>query len=231
MKAISRSVQVSVLAGILMVASAGLAKRLTPNVKIADSKSQFQLAEIIPAAFGGWTIDTSIVPLQVDPETQARLDKIYNQTLSRTYIDPQGNRVMLSIAYGGDQSSNMAVHLPEVCYGAQGFEVQKSGRSEIRTDYGTIPVKHLYATNGPRQEPITYWITVGDKALTPGLDQRMQELRYGLNGAIPDAMLVRVSSIDGNIDAAYAVQQGFVRAMLQGMKAQDRARIIGSFPG
>lgn len=231
MKSMINSVKVSMLAGILMVASAGFAKHLTPSVKIADSKSQFQLAEIIPVAFGGWTIDTSIIPLQVDPETQARLDRIYNQTLSRTYVDPQGNRVMLSIAYGGDQSSNMAVHLPEVCYGAQGFEVQKSGRSELRTDYGTLPVKHLYATNGPRQEPITYWITVGDKALTPGLDQRMQELRYGLSGAIPDAMLVRVSSIDSDTGAAYAIQEGFVRAMLSGMKAQDRARIIGNFPG
>ncbi len=231
MKSMSKSVKASMLAGILMVASAGLAKHLTPSVKIADSKSQFQLAEIIPAQFDGWTIDTSIIPLQVDPETQARLDRIYNQTLSRTYVDLQGNRVMLSIAYGGDQSSNMAVHLPEVCYGAQGFEVQKSGRGEISTAYGTIPVKRLYAISGPRQEPITYWITVGDKALTPGIDQRMQELRYGLSGAIPDAMLVRVSSINSDTRAAYATQEGFVRAMLSIMKPQDRARIIGSFPG
>ncbi|MNN55445.1 hypothetical protein D3C81_1703200 [compost metagenome] len=59
----------------------------------------------------------------------------------------------------------------------------------------------------------------------------MQELRYGLSGAIPDAMLVRVSSIDSDTGAAYAVQEGFVRAMLLSMKPQDRARIIGSFPG
>ena len=227
MKSMINSVKVSVLAGILMVASAGLAKHLTPSVKIADSKSQFQLADIVPVAFGGWTIDTTIIPLQVDPETQARLDKIYNQTLSRTYVDPQGNRVMLSIAYGGDQSSNMAVHLPEVCYGAQGFEVQKSGRSELRTDYGTLPVKHLYATNGPRQEPITYWITVGDKALTPGLDQRMQELRYGLSGAIPDAMLVRVSSIDADPARAYAVHDRLIADLLAAVPADQQPRVIG----
>jgi EpsI family protein len=187
-------------------------------VKIADSKRRFQLAEIIPVAFGGWTIDTSIIPLQVDPETQARLDKIYNQTLSRTYIDPQGNRVMLSIAYGGDQSSNMAVHLPGVLRRA-GLRSAEIGPRQIRTAYGAVPVKHLYAINGPRQEPITYWITVGDKALTPGMDQRMQELRYGLTGAIPDAMLVRVSTIDSDTGAAYAVQEDFVRAMA-GMKPQ-----------
>lgn len=231
MKSLTGPVKASLLVGILMIASSGLARHLTPSVKIADSKAQFNLAQIIPEQFGYWRIDTSIVPLQVDPETQARLDKIYNQTLSRTYIDPDGNRIMLSIAYGGDQSSNMSVHLPEVCYGAQGFEVKKSGISDIRTDFGTIPIKHLFATNGPRQEPISYWITVGDKALTPGVDQRMQELRYGLSGAIPDAMLVRVSSIDSNLPAAYAIQQDFVRALLLGMKPQDRVRIIGSFPG
>lgn len=229
MKSSRQSLVTSIVAGILMVSAGALAKHLTPTVKIADRQGAFSLEKIIPLEFAGWTIDHTIIPLQVDPETQARLDKIYNQTLSRTYVNPQGQRVMLSIAYGGDQSNNMAVHLPEVCYGAQGFDVKKSSTGEIDTGFGVVPVKHLFAVSGQRQEPITYWITVGDKALKPGMDQRMQELRYGLTGTIPDAMLVRVSTIDSDLAGAYAIQGSFVKALLASLQPADRIRVVGVF--
>jgi len=50
------------------------------------------------------------VPLIANPEQEAQINKIYNQTLTRTYVNPTGERIMLSIAYGGDQTDNMAVH-------------------------------------------------------------------------------------------------------------------------
>ncbi len=223
-----KSLITSIILGILMVSSGALTMALTPTVKIADQQEMLNLEALIPAQFGNWQIDNSIIPLQVDAETQAQLDKIYNQTLSRTYINTLGERIMLSVAYGGDQSDNLAVHKPEVCYYAQGFEIMKIFADELLTSYGKLPIKRLLAIKGNRNEPITYWVTVGNKAVLPGIDQKLQQLRYGLTGRVPDGMLVRVSSIDNDKDKAYQLQSIFIRDMLTAVDVKKRIRLIGT---
>lgn len=214
--------------GALMLLSVALTMAVTPTHKVADLKEKIDLETMIPRKFGNWKIDETIVPLQVDPETQAALDKIYNQTLARTYINSLGERIMLSIAYGGDQSDNLAVHKPEVCYYAQGFEIKKAFFDELLTQYGEFPIKRLMAAKGNRNEPITYWITVGDKVVLPGINEKLQQLRYGLTGSVPDGMLVRVSSIDYDVDKAYRLQTIFVQELLSALHATERIRLIGS---
>lgn len=215
--------------GILMVSSGALTMALTPTIRIADQQEKVNLEIMIPEKFGDWQIDKSIVPLQVDAETQTKLDKMYNQTLARTYINSQNERIMLSIAYGGDQSDNLAVHKPEVCYYAQGFEIMKTLSDELLTQYGKLPIKRLLAVKGNRNEPITYWVTVGNKAVLPGLDQKLQQLRYGLTGNVPDGILVRVSSIDTDNANAYQLQAIFVRDLLSAVDGKERVRLIGIF--
>lgn len=226
-----RTLFVSLVLGATMAASGVLAAVLTPHRKIADLESKFSLEQMVPAKFGDWEVDTSIVPLQVDPATQAKLDRIYNQTLSRTYINRAGERIMLSLAYGGDQSDNMGVHKPEVCYAAQGFEITHNGSARLATAFGQLPIKRLMAVNGNRYEPITYWITIGDKAVMPGLDQRLAELKYGLTGTVPDGMLVRVSNISRDPAEAYKLQDRFVNDMLRAMQPAGRGKLIGVFGG
>jgi len=221
------SIKNSLLLCMLMGCTAVLGYIATPTNKMADSRSHFDLEQQIPKVFGDWQIDPHILPLQVDPDTQARLNRIYNQTLSRTYVNSSGVRVMLSIAYGGDQSDNMGVHKPEICYVAQGFEVRKNTNAALDTNFGRLPVRQLLAVFGERSEPITYWITVGDVVPEPGMSQRLQELRIGLTGTVPDGMLVRVSTIDTDLPHAYSVQKEFVNAMLAQMPSKDRARLIG----
>ena len=60
----------------------------------------------------------------MDPGQKALLDRLYEQQLSRTYENAQGYRIMLSIAYGGNQRDELELHKPEVCYVAQGFVLQ-----------------------------------------------------------------------------------------------------------
>lgn len=220
---------VSIIVGILMVLSAVLTMALTPTQKIADQQERINLELMIPAKFADWQIDKSIVPLQVDTETQAKLDKIYNQTLARTYVNSRDDRIMLSIAYGGDQSDNLTVHKPEACYYVQGFEIMKSLSDELPTQYGKLPIKRLLAVKGNRNEPITYWVTVGDKAVLPGFDQKLQQLRYGFTGNVPDGMLVRISSIDNDDDKAYQLQTIFIQDLLLTVNVKERVRLIGNF--
>lgn len=214
--------------GLCMFAAAGMALALKPTVKVADSGPKIDLETLIPKAFGDWKIDTTIAPLIADPELEARLGKIYNQTLTRTYVNARNERVMLSIAYGGDQSDNMAVHKPEVCYPAQGFQILKSPRiGAFSTGEGDIPVKRLVAGQGPRVEPITYWTTVGGVVEVHGLKWKLQQLKFGLTGRIPDGLLFRVSSIQEDESRAYQIQDDFTRAMIKVMKPEERERIIG----
>ena len=224
-----RSFVISIILGILMVSSGALTKALTPTIKIADQQERINLESMIPSTFGNWRIDQSIIPLQVDAETQAMLDKIYNQTLARTYINSLGERVMLSVAYGGDQSDNLAIHKPEVCYYAQGFEIMKNFADELVTQYGKLPIKRLIAVKGNRSEPITYWVTVGNKAVLPGIEEKFQQLRYGLTGNVPDGMLVRVSTIDIDKEKAYRLQTNFIQDMLSAIDAKERIRLTGVF--
>jgi EpsI family protein len=154
------------------------------------------------------------------------LTKIYGQTLTRNYFNSNGSHIMLSIAYGGDQSKEFEVHRPEVCYGAQGFQVLKSGQDVLTTKFGSIPVKRLLAVQGNRSEPITYWIMVGDEAGV-GMKVKLAQIRYGLTGTVPDGMLVRVSSISSDENTAYTAQDDFIREMLAAMSKQDRFRLTG----
>lgn len=216
------------LIGLLMFAAAGMALGLKPTQKIADTGPKVNLETLIPKAFGDWKIDETIIPLMANPQQEALINKIYNQTLTRTYVNSQNERVMLSIAYGGDQSESMAVHKPEICYPAQGFQLLKNPTfSNFSTGEGVIPVKRLVAAQGARIEPITYWTTVGDAVEVSGLKWKLQQLKYGLTGKIPDGLLFRVSSIQADDTAAYKIQDNFTREMLQAMSPKGRERIIG----
>jgi EpsI family protein len=212
---------------VLMLAAAGLALAMRPTQKIADAREKPDLNAMIPQQIVDWTIDTSIVPIEPSPEVRAYLDKIYNQTLSRTYAHSSGRRVMLSIVYGGDQSDAMRVHQPEICYAVQGFEVLGVTVGALVTQYGELPVKRLVAVLRNRNEPITYWVIVGDKATPAGLKQKLAQLSYGLTGKVPDGFLVRVSSLGRDPASAYRQHEDFIKAMLGAMSERDRLRLTG----
>jgi len=227
----SRRFLSSLLLGVAMAVASALSIALTPSPKAVPAQPAFSLETMIPARFATWRIDPHIIPLTPNPEQQGVLEKIYDQTLSRTYVDAAGRRVMLSIAYGGDQSKALQLHLPEVCYVAQGFELVRDGSDRLATRYGVLPVQRLVARQQERNEPITYWITIGEHATRSGIEQKLRRLAYGLSGEIPDGMLVRVSSISNDEPAAWRVQDRFIAELLAALGAPDRTRLIGSGPG
>lgn len=215
---------------LLMVSAMVLAMVLKPNQRLADQLPPLSLAKAIPERFAGWDIDKNIIPVSQSADVQAKLDELYSETLARTYTNAQGQRIMLSIAYGADQSGDgNQVHRPEFCYTAQGFQLISNIIGNLATQYGTLPVRRLLAVQGARNEPITYWVTVGDKATLPGIQRKLNQLAYGLTGTVPDGMLVRVSSIDSDSANAYKLQEAFIRDLLQAMPAQERARVAGRF--
>lgn len=212
---------------VLMLASAGLAVAIRPTQKIADHGPKVVLETMIPHAFGEWQEEKQSGTQIVDPQTKEMLDKIYSQTLSRTYVNGSGYRVMLSIAYGNDQSDSMQVHKPEVCYPAQGFTLQNKELGTLDIGNGQIPVTRILTTLGQRREPVTYWITVGNRVTQTGLQKKIIEMSYGLNGQIPDGMLFRVSSIDIESNSAFKLQGDFVKSLLSSVDSNIRDRLTG----
>lgn len=220
----------SLLLVALMITSAVSAKVLTPTIKLAEQNGKPNLEELVPQSFGTWRLDPNQPVSVVNPVQEAHIKRIYDQTLSRTYFRPDGYRIMLSISYGADQRSGVAlsVHYPEVCYPAQGFEVLTNAPGSISTEHTIIPVRRLETTQGnKRREPVTYWITLGNELTIGGLDRRLIELRYGLKREIPDGLLFRVSSIDTESSHAFDAQEEFIKELIQAIPAESRLRLAG----
>jgi EpsI family protein len=216
------------LIGMVMLAAAALALVLTPRQNLADQGLTISLETMIPKQFGEWKLEEAITSIIVSPDVQALLDKIYNQTLTRNYVNEKGERIMLSIAYGNDQSYSNQVHRPEMCYPAQGFEIRSMSKDSIDFSGAKLPVMKLVATQGPRIEPITYWVMIGDSAVRGNMEQHLARLKYGLTGKIPYGMLVRVSTISANESQSYRTQEQFVRDMLGAVPLEYRRVLTGS---
>jgi EpsI family protein len=213
----------------LLFSTALAAYALKPTERIADKKPKIELDKQIPKQFGDWKEDSTVVPVLPNPEIQASLDALYSSTLARTYKNAHGQRVMLSIAYGSDQSSEAtAVHRPEFCYSAQGFKVTTLGPAVLPLGQRKLQVQQLVSVLGQRFEPITYWITLDETSTLPGLSRKMAQIRYGLNNKIPDGLLFRVSTVGLNQDASFVLQQQFLSDLSQSMSPTVVSRYFGS---
>lgn len=211
----------------LMLGAAGLATAMRPGTPTASSNSP-KIAEIVPEQFGHWVVDNSVQPILPPPEVEAKINRIYDETLARTYVDQQGHHIMLSISYGGDQTGRLRVHRPESCYSAQGFMVKKIAEEPLETGIGNIPVKRLTAQSGPRHEPITYWIRIGNSTVTGLFGQRLIQLRFGLTGEVPDGLIFRVSSLGEDDQAEYRLHDGFVRDLMEVLPKEQQITLVGA---
>ncbi|MRW86261.1 EpsI family protein [Pseudoduganella sp. FT26W] len=226
----NRTLRLSLVAGVLMVSSAVLAKIMTPTERLAQVRAPLVLDTAIPTSFGDWIEEKDLTAQVINPETADALAKIYTQTLSRNYVNRDGERIMLSIAYGEDQTSGLQLHYPEVCYPAQGFNLASATKGTLTTHQGVLRVKRLQTSLGSRNEPVTYWTTMADKVVLGGYDTKFAQLSYGLRGQIPDGLIFRVSSISNDPQQAFKVQDDFVRQIADALPVQSRSRFIGT-PG
>jgi len=217
----------SIVLCVAMLGSVAATKALTPTTALSTHQEKIDLDKLIPQQFGDWKLDPNLAAAVVNPDVLNSLNEIYSQTLSRTYINRQGERVMLSIAYGDNQSRQLQVHRPEVCYSAQGFGVSQLEKQVLQTSIGEIPVMRLVAQQGTRVEPITYWVLIGHTVVRGNVEQGMARLRYGLSGFIADGLLFRVSTISGDKQSAYATQQAFVSALMTSVPGTQRPRLVG----
>lgn len=216
------------LATVAMTAAALLAAAGQPKRVDITGRLAVPLERIFPAQVGEWQIDPSAVGLPISARELGQRFQMYSQVLERTYINPQGERVMLSVAYGGDQSGSVQMHRPEVCYQASGFQVSHQHAVTLPLGARQLPAMRLLAQGDERPEPITYWTLLGDEVISNKRRFQFAQLIAGLKGRVSDGMLVRISTIDANSARAYAVQTRFAQALYRAVPAQYTNRVFGS---
>jgi EpsI family protein len=217
-----------ILASVAIVGAAILAQILAPRELMARTNASLDLQKVIPNSFGNWTLVPSVSPVTpTEPEGYVQPDrfsaKIYSQEVARGYSDGHGNIVMLLVAYGPVQNYRLKSHRPEICYTANGFRISNLFKSEIfyRDDAAPIKTTRLTAQRETRLEPVTYWLRVGNDIATGPVESQLIRLKYGLHGLIPDGALVRVSTIGLSPEAAFALQNQFIRDLLAAIPPQE----------
>ncbi|HEY2628133.1 MAG TPA: exosortase B [Usitatibacter sp.] len=218
------SLKAAFAAAALMIGAAVAAPHMQPVPAEGEAPD---LERLVPTAFGDWSIDPATEVVAPAPDVQAKLDRIYNSTLSRAYVNSRGEQIMLTMAYGGDQSDALKAHRQEACYAAQGFTISGLQQGELAVPGRTIPVTRMLAVRGERSEPVTYWFTMGDRVVRGRAERLRLQLASGLRGHIPDGMLVRISSLSTDSAAAFVAQQSFAAALLDSMAPADASRIAG----
>lgn len=223
-------VKFKTLAVLLVLAGAYVAaEQLKPSHRMEESI--VEIGANIPEQFGDWRADHTNEVIQPSPDVQQTVDQIYDQVVNRTYVNSKGDKIMLSIAYGGDQTDALKAHRQEVCYTAQGFKVSKVHNDKLHVGQVSLPVTRMFAEQGPRKEPVTYWFTMADKAVLGRFERLFVQIGYGLKGVIPDGALVRVSSFNADPDKAYTLHDAFVREMVGHINSTRVIAVLGTNPG
>ncbi|WP_174864421.1 exosortase B [Duganella dendranthematis] len=209
---------VAVLAGMLV--SIAAAHALTPHMTSAPPA--LALDKAVPAQIGEWKLVPDSVAqatLATNDEGGALTDQIYDEVVTRTYINPQGTQMMLALAYAREQRQDVKLHLPEICYPAQGYKVVTLAPAMLAVGHSgaAVPGKHMLAEGNGRTEAVTYWTRVGDAYPNSGMGQRLKIFRDGLHGVVTDGILVRASVIvrdAAEAPVAYQQQESFLRTLV-----------------
>jgi len=210
-----------------MVITAVVAIALTPVEKIADQGPSFKLESAIPLKFGDWQVNSSVMPVIPSPDVQANLDKTYDQLVNRTYVNSSGQMMMLSIGYGSVQNAKLRTHRQEVCYTAQGFTVEQIHSALVSVHGKTVSATQMFAVKDRRNEPVTYWFTMGDQIVHSYLSRQIVQLKYAFSGYIPDGFLVRISSLSTHPELAYPLQIEFINELITAVDPIVATKLLG----
>ena len=223
----SSMLQVWLAIGLMLTCLAGT-ELLKPRRYSAEVTGEPDLERLIPKEFGDWVQSNHGGNRIVNPQEQAALNALYGATLNRTYIHkPTGRVLMLSLAYGKDQSLATQIHTPEACYPSQGFRVNERDDVVLATRYGALKSVRLNTSLGLRIEPLTYFVRAGDVVARGSFERNMVRLRYAARGYLPDGMLFRISEITNRPDV-FDLQTQFINDLLTATPPATRMQLIGS---
>lgn len=210
------------LLGLAFAGSAGIAFARQPHTPI-DYLGKTKLDSLIPKKIGPWEFATTS-GLIVPPE-DALSAALYSQLLTRVYTQGDEPPIMLLIAQASGQTGVLQIHRPEFCYPAGGFALSPIVPRPIAANGVRFDANQLTASQPGRTEQILYWTRLGDRMPATWRAQKIAVALDNLKGLIPDAVLVRVSTVDPDAELSFDRLQRFVAAMVASLPA-DRRKVL-----
>lgn len=211
------------LLGLLFCSAAAIAAARRPTKRL-DYLGGQKLDQLVPKAIGSWNFVAAsglVVPPE-DPLAQT----LYSQVLTRVYSDGSNSPIMLLLAQNGSQTGFLQVHRPETCYTASGYAISAVTPHPIQLGSKMLVANSMDASAGGPTEHVIYWTRVGNTIPSSWRAQKLAVAEQNLAGIIPDAILVRISCVSEDGDAARAQIDNFVRAMLQSIPANRRSVFV-----
>lgn len=224
---IDRSRRDALLLFAVMGGISALAAIAKPVPQVRDAGAEVHLDQMFPQQFDDWRVDEATRVFVRPTLREEKQYGVYDQVLERSFVDGEGQRVMLSVVYGREQSRPLQLHTPENCYRASGYEVQGSQRTMLLLAGRPVLVTILQAEMPGRLEPVTYWTVLGGEPVTDLASLRWRRLSFAAHRQLPDGMLVRMSSINIDPKAAFELHRRFADSMLRAMSPERRAQVIG----
>ena len=198
---------------------------MTPRRRM-DVLGKAKLGDVMPHAVGPWretSGDGVIVP---DADTDP--GEYYDQMATRDFSGRDLPAVMLLTAYGAAQRGLIRVHRPETCYESAGFVLQHERDTTIPLAGGaSIPAHTFLANRADRREQVLYWIRMGDSLTLNSRRQKIAMLERGLQGVIPDGILVRVSTLEPDAARGMQALQLFSRTLVATAPAKLHKLLVG----
>jgi EpsI family protein len=227
----------SARAGVAVAALLALAGALVPLLRpVPAAASQApSIDAALPGRVGAWRA----VPWQGPLDANVRrhdapdFDNPYDQVAMRAYAGAHGRVLTLVVAWGASQRQEVKIHRPELCYLAQGYHVQGLQDARIGTVAGAaVPIdgqRMQVRSSGGALEAVTWWIRIGGLYSQGAVATRLHILAEGLQGRVPDGVLVRASRpLAPGEDAAAAQDEleAFLRELVAGVPAPARGLLV-----
>ena len=207
------------LLGLLFCSAAGLAAWRKPERHL-DYLGAAKLDDIVPKTIGPWKF-LAASGLVVPPEDQL-VRATYSQLLTRVYSDGQNDPVMLLLAQSGSETGILQIHRPETCYAASGYHISPVTSHPVSIGSDLVPANAMDATANGNTEHVLYWTRVGNKMPANWAQQRIAVAEQNLRGVLPDAILVRISTVSDDPVTAWASLDAFTRAFIQSVPPSSR---------
>lgn len=198
------------IAAALLTAALSGAWALAPQA--APAPPERDPFALFPSEIGGW----SGTRVALDPAVERNLGA--DDYLAAWYRDPAETQpVDLFLSYYLSQTEGEAIHSPEVCLPAGGWEVFSIEPTEVALpDGGSIRLNRAIIQKGLEKQLVYYWFEGRGRRQTSEFAAKFQTLADGVTRGRTDGGLVRViTSIDeGGVAAADARLTRFLGASL-----------------
>jgi EpsI family protein len=185
------------------------------------------LNRALPDAIGGYHMYPGgdfIVP----PEDELSR-KLYDKTVTRVYVPPVQTQapVMALFAYGSTQNLTLELHRPEECYPMQGFTLSGTRAIPLRVGGHAVPATFVTASRAGRTEHVLFWSRIGTVFPPSRWSESWTVAKANMRGIMPDGMLVRLSMIHDDADAARSALTAFAGGLGTALSPVGRQIVLG----